>query len=105
MSWLGLVLLNKKGFGLNNLRQALLDSGLTVAKRQGFEARLNEAANLNANRLKLVENAKTEYQKVLKQKYNQIKELKEKNSYLYEYIDNIPKLIRKIFIKEEIKKY
>lgn len=50
---------------------------------------------------KLVE----EYQKVLKQKYNQIKELKEKNSYLYEYIDNIPKLIRKIFIKEEIKKY
>ena len=46
-----------------------------------------------------------EYQKVLKQKYNQIKELKEKNSYLYEYIDNIPKLIRKIFIKEEIKKY
>lgn len=59
------ILLNKKGFGLNNLRQALIDSGLTVAKRQGFEARLNEAANLNANRLKLVENAKTEYQKVL----------------------------------------
>lgn len=50
---------------------------------------------------KLVE----EYQKLLKQKYNQIKELKEKNSYLYEYIDNIPKFIRKIFVKEDIKKY
>lgn len=59
------VLLNKKGFGLNNLRQALIECGLTVAKRQGFEARLNEAASLNANRLKLVEKAKTEYQKVL----------------------------------------
>ena len=57
--------LNKKGFGLNNLRQALIECGLTVAKRQGFEARLNEAASLNANRLKLVEKAKTEYQKVL----------------------------------------
>ena len=47
------------------MRQALIECGLTVAKRQGFEARLNEAASLNANRLKLVEKAKTEYQKVL----------------------------------------
>ena len=59
------ILLNKKGFGLNNLHQTLIECGLTVAKRQGFEARLNEAANLNAKRLKLVEQAKTEYQKVL----------------------------------------
>lgn len=63
--------------------------------------RLEEENSKLPKAKKLVE----EYQKVLKQKYNQIKELKEKNSYLYEYIDNIPKLIRKIFIKEEIKKY
>ena len=52
-------------WGSHHLRQALIECGLTVAKRQGFEARLNEAASLNANRLKLVEKAKREYQKVL----------------------------------------
>lgn len=44
-----------------------------------------------------------DYKDALKQKDNEIEKLKMKNKELYEYIEKIPKFIRKIFIKENIK--
>lgn len=44
-----------------------------------------------------------EYKEILKQKDIEIGSLKENNKYLYECNQKIPKFIRKIFIKEEIK--
>lgn len=44
-----------------------------------------------------------EYKEILKQKEIEIEKLKENNKFLYECNQKIPKFIRKIFIKEDIK--
>ena len=44
-----------------------------------------------------------DYKDALKQKDSEIEKLKANNQELYEYIEKVPKFIRKIFIKENVK--
>ena len=44
-----------------------------------------------------------DYKDALKQKDSEIEKLKSNNQELYEYIEKVPKFIRKIFIRENIK--
>ena len=44
-----------------------------------------------------------DYKDALKQKDSEIEKLKLNNQELYEYIEKVPKFIRKIFIRENIK--
>lgn len=70
--------------------------------------KINELENINKNKIEMLETDNNiiletkelleEYQKLVKNKDNQINKLKENNIQLNEDINRIPKLIRKIFL-------